>query len=73
MTEKVTIKMSVATNKVGSDCEDEFEIDKAQWDGWSLAEKSEFLEETYAEHRQNYVEGWVHAYDKDGNCLSTNI
>ncbi len=73
MTEKVKIKLSVSTSKVGSECEDEFDIDKSEWDGMSDEEKREYLEDVYSYHRQNYVEGFAHAYDMSGNCLSEDI
>lgn len=73
MSKQVTIKMSVATGKVGSECEDEIQIDRAEWDAMTNAQKVEYLEDLYTDHRQNYVEGWVHAYDENGVCLSEKL
>lgn len=73
MSEKITIKLSVSTHVVGSECTDEFEMDRSEWDAMTKKEKEEFLEESYATHRQNYVEGWVGAYDSEGKCLSDDI
>lgn len=73
MSQQVTIKLSVSTARVGSECEDEIQIDRSEWDAMNDKEKGDYLQELYDDHRQNYVEGWVHAYDENGDCLSENI
>lgn len=41
MGEIVTVRVWVRTNKNGSECEDEFDVDRAEWDGMTEDEREE--------------------------------
>ncbi len=52
MSDMIVIEVSVSTNRVGSRCSSEFEVDEQEWAGMSEDEK----EETWREDMYDLIE-----------------
>lgn len=64
-----TIKVTVQTNKIGSDVTDEFEAPDG-WDEMTNAEKRAELTNVEQEHVDNFVEVWARVYDDAGEEIT---
>ena len=56
MSDKVRVKYSIMTNKVGSECEDVLEFDREDWDSMSETDHEEEMKQAAFEEMEWY---WV--------------
>jgi len=56
MSDKVRVKYSIMTNKVGSECEDVLEFDREDWDSMSETDHEEEMKQAAFEEVEWY---WV--------------
>lgn len=71
--EMVYIRCGIATNKVGSGCEDVYEYPKKDWDALTPEEKTALLDDFYDDHFGSYANSWRVAEDAEGNEISGDL
>ena len=64
MSDKVRVKYSIMTNKVGSECEDVLEFDREDWDSMSETDHEEEMKQAAFEEMEWY---WEELTDGDSD------
>lgn len=69
MSQHITIRMSVATDKLDSACVDEVTIKRTDWDAMTQQEQHDFVQAEWADHKANYLHGTYSVLDESGNVI----
>lgn len=71
--EMIYIRCGVALDLQGCVQEDVYEYPKTEWDAMTDEQRSELLEEFALDHRNDHMDTWRTAEDKDGNDISGDL
>lgn len=71
--EMIYIRCGVALDLQGCSQEDVYEHPKAEWDVMTDEERSDLLDDYLIDHRNDHVDSWRSAEDKDGNDISGDL